>query len=122
MADYPDLLDTLIQLPSGVSRCASFYVKPHKQKEFIRLIKKYFDDKFALVSKAEILHNNLFGDGRPHSEVDNTMGDYFLCATSDCNVTFTTLYGKPVKQPIGTHGGLTIEEMRVPLIIYGDKN
>ena len=121
LSDYPDLMNTLSQLPTGVTRCVSLYVKPHREKEFLKLIKKYFDDKFALVSKAEIIRNNLFGDGKPHPEIDNIMGDYFLCAISDCNITCSTIYGKPNRQPIGIHGGLTAEEMRVPLVIYGDK-
>ena len=118
---YPDFLNTIYQMPTGCTRCASFYVKPNQQKNFVKLAKKYFGDKFEIFSKQDILKNHLLGFGTIHPELDNVLGDYLLCATSDCNITYSNLYGKPRPQPIGIHGGLTIDEMRVPLIIYGRK-
>ncbi len=121
ITDYPDFCNTLIQMPTGCTRCASFNVKAGQEKNFLNLAKKYFGDKFAIISKKEAVNNKLFGEGRPHPELGNLLGDYLLCATSDCNLTYSTLYGKPAMQPLGIHGGLTVEEMRVPLIIYGNK-
>ena len=118
---YPDFLNTIYMMPTGCTRCASFYVKPKQEKLFLKLAKKYFGDKFAIYSKQDVLKNNLLGFGELHPELDNVLGDYLLCATSDCNITYSTLYGKPRAQPLGIHGGLTLDEMRVPLIMYGRK-
>ncbi len=120
--DYPDLLDCLIMLPDGCTRCANFRVRHGAEKTFEKLAKTYFGDKFILFSREKALKENLFGTGKPHPEMSYLLGDYVLCAVSDCNIVSTTLYGRPRAQPFGIHGGLTPAEMRVPLIIYGDKN
>lgn len=121
VALYPDFCDTLYMMPTGCSRAMSFVVKPDKHKLFRRLFREYFSDKFVLFSKAEIRENNLFGPGKWHTELDNVLGDFLMCATSDCSLCYSTIYGAPVREPRGIHGGLTREEMRVPLIIYGSK-
>ncbi len=121
ITNYPDFVATLNRMPTGGTRCASFSVKLGQENNFLRLAKKYFGDKFAIVSKNEIIKNKLFGDGEPHPDFDDLIGDYVLCAISDCNLNYSTFYGRPFASPIGTHGGLTIDEMRVPLIIFGNK-
>ncbi len=119
---YPDFCDTLYMMPTGCSRAMSFVVKSDRHKEFEKLFKKYFSDKFILFSKNDIKKNNLLGTGKWHTELDNLLGDYLICATSDCSLQYSTIYGSPAKEPIGIHGGLTSEEMRVPLIMFGGKN
>lgn len=121
VAQYPDFCDTLYMMPTGCSRAMSFIVKPDKHKLFKKLFDKYFADKFVLFSKKEIKENNLLGRGEWHTEMDNLLGDYLMCATGDCSLLYSTIYGSPHKEPRGIHGGLTREEMRVPLIIYGSK-
>ena len=122
LLDYPDLFDCLTMLPNGCTRCANLYVKRGREREFEKLTKKYFGDKFILFSRKEVLEKGLLGVGKPHVELDNTLGDYLLCATGDCNLVSSSLYGQPSAQPLGIHGGLTLDEMRVPLIIYGDRD
>ena len=121
ITNYPDLVDTLLMMPSGCTRCANFFVKRGLEKTFEKLAKKYFGDKFEIFSRKEILKTRLLGFGEAHPELDNTLGDYLICAVSDCNITYSTIYGLPRPQPFGIHGGLTFDEMRVPLIMYGDK-
>ncbi len=118
---YPDFLDTLYMMPTGCSRAMSFVVKSHKHKEFRKLFTKYFDDKFILFTKEQVLKNNLLGTGTCHDQLDNLLGDYLVCATDDCSLVYSTIYGSARPEPKGIHGGLTLPEMRVPLIIYGDK-
>ena len=118
---YPDFVDTLYMMPTGCTRAMSFVVKPDRQKEFKKLFDKYFSDKFILFSKKEVLQKGLLGTGIPHDELDNLLGDYLACATDDCSFVFSTIYGTAHPEPIGIHGGLTLPEMRVPLIIYGNK-
>lgn len=118
---YPDFLDTLYMMPTGCTRAMSFVVKPDKHKVFQKLFAKYFGDKFALYSKKHVIKSNLLGNGICHDELDNLLGDYLACATDDCSFVFSTIYGSARPEPKGVHGGLTQSEMRVPLIIYGDK-
>ncbi len=121
IADYPDVCDCMIMPPTGLSRCFNFYIKADKRQEFVKLAKKYFSDKFLLFSKKEVLEKGLLGKGKQHYKIDDTLSDYLLVAIDDCNLAMTTLYELPIIQPIGNHGGLTVQEMRVPLIMYGEK-
>lgn len=121
IAAYPEILDCLTLLPNGCTRCANFFVKRNCEKTFTKLIKKYFSDKFILFSREQVYKNHLLGFGTPHPEIDNLLGDYLLCAIDDCNIVCSNLFGRPEAQPLGIHGGLTLDEMRVPLILYGDK-
>ena len=117
VADMPELLDMLYMLPNGCSRATNFFVKGECKKAFESLIHNYFDDKFCLFSRTQVIQQNLLGVGEPHPEFFNTFGDYLLCATGNCEIVCSTLYGRPAPSPIGVHGGLTLEEMRVPLIV-----
>ena len=121
IADYPDVMDCLIMPPNGLTRCFNFYIKPNRHKEFEKLINKYFSDKFVLFSKKQVLEMNLLGDGVPHFKVDDTLGDYLLIGIADSTLAVTTLYEQSIIQPLGNHGGLNKLEMRVPLIMFGDK-
>ena len=121
IAGFPDLLDCLTMLPNGCTRCANCFVKRGREREFEKLANKYLGDKFLILSRKEVFAKNLLGTGKPHPELDNTLGDYLICAIADCNIVSSSLYGLPTAQPYGIHGGLTLDEMRVPLIIYGDK-
>lgn len=117
VADLPELLDMLYILPNGCSRATNFFVKGECKKAFESLIHHYFEDKFRLFTRKQVLEQNLLGMGTPHDEFYNTFGDYLLCATDNCEIVCSTLYGHPAPSPIGVHGGLTLEEMRVPLIV-----
>lgn len=121
LTNYPEILDCLIMLPNGCTRCANFYVKKGLERKFQKLIKRNFEDKFILFSREQVYKSNLLGTGTAHPELDNLLGDFILCATSDCNIVCSNLYGHIGIQPLGIHGGLTLDEMRVPLILYGNK-
>ena len=72
---------------------------------------------FLLISREEALKSNLFGVGEKHKRIDDMLGDYLIVAISD-KVLFQE-YEDGVLYPrfLGTHGGLTQEEMLVPLIL-----
>ena len=118
IAEYPDIVNTLLMPPTGGTRSMNFFVKPEKHKEFEKLIKKYFKNKFLLYSKKQVLEMNLFGFGKPHNKIDDFIGDYWLISIDNTNLVYTTLYKLATTQPFGGHGGLTEEEMILPLIMY----
>ncbi len=121
LADYPDLEATLLMPPTGDARAKNFFVKPGRHNEFKQLIKKYLPDNFVLFSKAEIAKAGLFGDSKPHAKIDDFVGDFWVISTGNANLAYSTLYKLPIKEPRGSHGGLTHEEMTVPLITMRTK-
>lgn len=121
LSTYPDLDNTLLMPPTGGPRAFNIFVKRGRDAEFKRLIKKYLGDEFVLFSKKEVLEMGLFGDGVPHPKVDDFMGDYWLVSVGKSNLCYTTLYKQDISQPVGAHGGLTKEELIVPLIVFQNR-
>ncbi len=121
IANYPDIVSTLLMSPTGGSRAFNFFIKKGNEKKFKSLIKKYFKDEFVLFSKKEVLSLNLFGQGAPHPKIDDFLGDFWLISVGHSNLAYTTLYNLPIKEPVGSHGGLTKEEIFLPLIVFQTK-
>lgn len=118
---YPNLYDCLSTAPNGGSRTTNVFVKQGRHAEFRKLANKYLGDKFLILSKKQVLKIGLLGDGEPHPKIDDTLGDFLIIAIDDCGIFTTTLYNLPAILPFGTHGGLTKEEMTIPLFVYKNK-
>ena len=104
--------------PMGLEvRCCSVYVKPEKKDLFEQEFQKYLAEDFLLISREEALKSNLFGFGNKHERIDEMLGEYLIVAISD-KVLFQE-YEDGLSYPRfkGMHGGITQEEMLVPLII-----
>ncbi len=117
--DYPDLMATLERWPSLEGRSGSFKVKKGKESQFIAEYEKHFKPYFNLYSHADLLHNHLLGLFEPHPLFNSFMDDYYLVAIDDYNLYYDP--GNIDQLLIGHHGGLTIDEMVVPLIILSKK-
>ncbi|MFA7100553.1 MAG: alkaline phosphatase family protein [Bacilli bacterium] len=116
--DYPKLMSTLERLPSLEGRAASFTLKKGKQKQFLQQMKQ-FGNEFAIYSKKDLAKNHLLGLFESHKDYDKFMGDYLVTACGDYNFYYDT--GKIDHLLIGHHGGQTIDEMRVPVIVLSKK-
>ena len=121
IAEYPDLNNTLLMPPTGGPRAFNLFVKRGRDAEFKKLVKKYFGDEFVLFSKKEVLEMGLFGNGTPHPKIDDFMGDFWLVSIGKSNLCYSTLYKNETPQPIGAHGGLTKEELVLPLVVFQNK-
>lgn len=121
LATYPDISSTFLTPPTGGPRAFNVLIKRGHDATFKRLMKKYFKDEFIVLSKKEVLEMHLFGTGTPHPKIDDFMGDYWIISTSHANLAYSTLYHFPTKQPLGSHGGLTKEEILLPLIAFQKK-
>ena len=111
-------MESCFYRPMGLeARCCSVYVKSDKKDLFEREFQHYLAGDFLLISREEALKSNLFGVGEKHKRIDDMLGDYLIVAISD-KVLFQE-YEDGVLYPrfLGTHGGLTQEEMLVPLIL-----
>ena len=63
-----------------------------------------------------ILEQNYYGLGTPHQQLRHRIGDYMLAMNGNYTI-MDTIPGEKLFYHIGTHGGLSKDEMLVPLIV-----
>jgi len=116
LREYPDIMNSLIRLPSLEPRAINFFVKKEKINSFKDTFNSHFEDKYLIYSKKEILEMKLFGDGPQHNMVDKFLGDFIAIAIDKYMFSL-----KDDKEYKAHHAGLLPDEMMVPLIIYTKK-
>ncbi|MFR1836576.1 MAG: phosphodiesterase, partial [Turicibacter sanguinis] len=105
-----------IMTPSIEKRAVSFFIKPEMKQAFEERFNRLFGEEFILLSKQEVLNQQLFGQGLSHRKTTDFLGDYLACATGKKVLGYLAMTTK--RFDFGaTHAGLTKEEMMVPLII-----
>ncbi|MCM1022778.1 MAG: alkaline phosphatase family protein [Prevotella sp.] len=117
----PDIMECLVIPPFAESRAASCFVKNDRRTDFERAFHNHLGNDFILLSKNDIIAKGILGGGRPHPKIADFIGDYMICAIADKSVRYLTLNTKPKPPRAADHGGLTEEEMTVPLIIIPTK-
>lgn len=117
----PEIMECLVVPPFVESRAAACFVKSDRKTDFEKAFHNYLGSDFILLSKNDILSKGLLGGGKPHPKITDFIGDYMICAAADKNVKYLTLNAKPKPKHAADHGGLTEEEMIIPLIIVPTK-
>jgi predicted AlkP superfamily pyrophosphatase or phosphodiesterase len=115
LADHPRLAD-LLRLPlCGERRATYCYVKPGRSAEFESYVQGELGDCAAMLSSEQLIAEGFFGMGQPHPRLSQRIGDYALLMKQN-HVLKDWLPGEARYQQIGVHGGLSPDEMLVPLI------
>lgn len=114
--DHPVLQETLVMPLCGEPRAAYCYVHPGKQQQFLDYIHGELQDFVELKSNQAMIDENYFGYGEPHPELLNRIG-HFALLMKDNYVIKDRLAGEAPFTQIGVHGGLSQEEMIVPLVM-----
>ena len=118
LSAIPGFYDTLAALPSGDARMAQCFVRPARVKEFLRLTRSPpLADSAACASHAEILRSGILGPGKPHPALANRLGDYVLFASPDHAFLYPTALATPRQAKKGNHGGLSSDELDIPLFV-----
>ena len=114
LTDYPGICECLSRLPSIEPRALNFFIKPGMEEQFVNEFNRKFSEKFMLLTKKEVLEKKLFGEGAEHPAFRDMLGDYLAVAIGDLCIYNTR---KEADFFIGSHAGLTEEEMTIPLIL-----
>ena len=117
MSEHEDIMSLLSRPSSFEKRTPTFFIKEGKKEEFERLFNKYYGEHFTLLTKEQVLKDEIFGEGDINPKAVNFIGDYV--ATSNDEYTLyssSELEGfKPFK---GHHAGNTKEEMQIDISAY----
>jgi predicted AlkP superfamily pyrophosphatase or phosphodiesterase len=117
MRNHPKLKETLSMPLCGEHRFAYCYVKPSREKDFLKYIKTKFK-KYCEVHKSEdLIKKKYFGLFNPHKNFKDRIGDYTLIMKDNYSIYDNSSYQKKEHFHIGEHGGLSKEELYVPLIV-----
>lgn len=111
LANHPELIEQLVMMPTCENRLSFLYVKPGREMA----VREYFDHtwpgKFTLMKRQQAFEMNLFGVSPLNPKLESRVGD--LIAVSHGNA-YLWWANKP-NTMLGRHGGLTADEMLIPL-------
>jgi len=116
LKNHPKFAETLAMPISGEARVAYCYVRPRKIKQFENYVKTKFKNCCEMHKSEELIKNNYFGLFEPNKKLYERIGDYVLIM-KDNYIMKDLVLGEKQNIFIGNHGGMSKEEMFVPLII-----
>jgi hypothetical protein len=118
--DYVQLHDTpgveraLLLPPVGEPRASYLFVRDGEKERVSQALSRRSTDGLVCVDSRALLEDGLLGEGSPHPEVAGRIGDLAVVATGSAGIFHP--YHDAIRLR-GMHGGLTEEEMLVPLIV-----
>jgi hypothetical protein len=114
--NHPELQDMLAMPLSGERRMAYCYVKADRHNDFNNYLQNNLAAQITTYPSKELLEQHFYGLGEAHPKLYQRIGDYALIMNSNYTI-MDTLPGEEHFYHIGTHGGLSEDEMLVPLIL-----
>ncbi len=118
LSAIPGFYDTLSILPSGDARMVHCFVRPSRVKDFLRLTRAApLLGACACVRHSEVLRSGILGPGTPHPALVNRLGDYVLFAAPGHAFLYPAALSRTKGIKRGNHGGLSNDELNVPLFV-----
>ncbi len=114
--DHPELADSLVLPLCGEKRFSFCYVHPERSERFQHYVGSELSHAAELYRSADLIEQGWYGLGDAHSELESRVGHYTLVMKPGYKIRDRVLGEKP-KRHIGVHGGVTPEEMIVPLVV-----
>ena len=109
---HPEVMDRLTILPTGENRLTYFYPKDGQSQAISDYINATWPDEFFMVKGSDLIADGLFGPPPHHQEIDTRVGDLIAIARGK---SYFWWPNRPDRLQ-SRHGGLSEEEMIVPLI------
>jgi len=116
LADHPDIKHLLDKPLCGEPRVAYCYVKSGKQAHFEKLVEDRWSEALTLYPSEQLISEHYFGQGQIHPGLLSRIGDFTLVMKSEYMINDWQPGEKPFHMR-GVHGGLSENEMLVPLVI-----
>jgi hypothetical protein len=113
--DFPEIYDCLSLPLCGDTRAPYCYIKNGRTAEFKKLVREKLG--FCRLRKSsDFIKNGMFGLGKPNPRIFERVGDYILVCDNG-HLVRDYVMGEIPTQMEGFHGGMSADEMFVPLII-----
>lgn len=112
LRNHPELSKLLHILPTGEHRLMYLFIRPGLADQ----VRSYFDrtwpGEFVFLDPSEVVARGLFGPGKPHPRLADRLGDLIVAARDGAYIW----WAEKENPLIGQHGGLSADEMIVPLL------
>ncbi len=112
LGSHPGLARRLHLLPTGENRMVYLHIRPGQVEAVREYVEKHFMGQFVQLDPGYAIRQGLFGPGDPHPRLTDRVGDLLLLPKGPAYLW----WGEEISPIIGRHGGLTGEEMLVPLV------
>ncbi len=116
LESHPELASTLALPLCGEPRVAFCYVHPDRRERF----KEYAQDRLGYCAEIyrseQLVEQGFFGLGKPNPRLLDRIGHYAL-VMKDRYAIKDWIFGERRYEHTGVHGGVSEEEMYVPLIV-----
>ncbi|MFT3848471.1 MAG: alkaline phosphatase family protein [Propionivibrio sp.] len=113
--DHRPLAGWLAHPLSGERRAAYCHVEPAYRPDFVAYVRQHLAHAVELHASADLIEAGWFGPPPYSPRLAGRVGDYTLVMKDDWTIA-DWLPGEKRYSLIGVHGGVSVEEMRVPLI------
>ena len=112
LRNHPELTRLLHILPTGENRLMYLFIRPGQTETVRSYIDQTWPGQFTFIDPSEAVARGLFGPGKPHPRLADRLGDLIVAARNEAY-----LWWADKENPlVGRHGGLSAEEMIVPLL------
>jgi len=115
LEEHPELAQTLTLPLCGEPRAAYCYVHPSKARNFRDYVHAHLGDYCHLYASQDLIRRHFFGLHTPDPRLQDRIGDYVLIM-KEHYVLKDFISGEPTHFLRANHGGVSSEEMYVPLI------
>ncbi|MDH3646491.1 MAG: alkaline phosphatase family protein [Gammaproteobacteria bacterium] len=110
-------LTAMLDIPlCGEPRAAYCYVHAGEERAFEAYVGAELADSACAIPSKQLMEMGLFGPGKPHPKLKERIGGQTLLM-QDNFIIQDKLPGEKRSALIGVHGGLTTEELYVPLVL-----
>ncbi len=110
--DHPELRESLLLPPVGEARAATLFVRRGHEAQVNDFFRERFPEEFEVLSTEQALQRKLWGAESPSFEVQARLGDLLVLSRGRKGL----MWPKETVSMRGMHGGMTPEELLVPLL------
>jgi hypothetical protein len=114
--DHPELLALLQAPPAGLDRAVVLYVRPGLEADARRYVQAHLGNAAHVLTAEESLALGLYGPQPPSAKARERIGQLLLLPRDNWNLKYQHPGHDRKHTTVGKHGGLSPEEMIVPLI------
>jgi hypothetical protein len=111
--NHPGLVEHLVMMPSGEGRLPFIFTLPDHGNAVQDYLASHWEGRFEMHPSRDVLASGLLGTGIPYQGTIDRFGQYIIFPKDNAYWWWVNKENRL----LGRHGGLSVEEMLVPLFV-----